>query len=90
VPVPTSAVVGYLAYRHRVQLTSDGHRPYLDAIESAFGTDIDYAMLVKLHGQDPEGQRRYSPPVCLGAIPTVVTGRPDPDHDGRTRHEALV
>lgn len=66
--------------RHRVQLTSDGHRPYLDAIESAFGAEIDYAMLVKLYGQDPEGERRYSPPVCLGAIPTVVTGRPDPEH----------
>jgi hypothetical protein len=37
-------------------------------------------MLVKLYGQGTEGERRYSPPVCLGAIPTVVTGRPDPDH----------
>jgi IS1 family transposase len=66
--------------RHRVQLTSDGHRPYLEAVENAFGTEIDYAMLVKLYGQDPEGERRYSPPVCLGAIPTVITGRPDPSH----------
>jgi hypothetical protein len=37
-------------------------------------------MLVKLYDQDAEGERRYSPPVCLGAIPTVVTGRPDPEH----------
>ena len=66
--------------RYRVQLTSDGHRPYLEAVESAFGAQIDYAMLVRLYGNDPEGERRYSPPVCLGAIPTVVTGNPDPDH----------
>jgi len=39
--------------RHRVQLTTDGHRPYLEAVESAFGMDIDYAMLVKIYGSDP-------------------------------------
>lgn len=66
--------------RYRVQMTSDGHRPYLEAVESAFGAQIDYAMLVKLYGADPEGERRYSPPVCLGTIPTVITGRPDPEH----------
>lgn len=66
--------------KHRVQLTSDGHKPYLEAVESAFGAEIDYAMLVKLYGQNAEGERRYSPPVCIGAIPTVVTGRPDPEH----------
>jgi IS1 family transposase len=65
---------------HRVQMTSDGHRPYLEAVESAFGADIDYAQLVKLYGADPEGERRYSPPVCIGTIPTVVTGRPDSEH----------
>ena len=37
-------------------------------------------MLVRLYGSDPEGERRYSPPVCLGAIPTVISGRPDPEH----------
>ena len=46
---------------NRVQLTSDGHRPYLEAVEEAFGFDIDYAMLVKVYGAAPEGQRRYSP-----------------------------
>ena len=66
--------------RGRVQMTSDGHRPYLEAVEGAFGADIDYAMLVKLYGQDPENERRYSPAKCIGAIPTVVTGRPDPEH----------
>jgi hypothetical protein len=58
--------------RYRVQMTTDGHRPYLEVVESAFGAQIDYAMLVKLYGSDPEGERRYSPPVCLGAIPTVI------------------
>ena len=65
---------------HRVQLTSDGHRPYLEAVESAFGADIDYAMLVKLYGNDGDHERRYSPAECIGAIPTVITGRPDPSH----------
>ena len=63
-----------------MQLASDGYRPYLDAVETAFGAGIDYAMLVKLYGQDPENERRYSPAKCIGAIPTVITGRPDPDH----------
>jgi IS1 family transposase len=69
--------------RHRVQLTSDGHRPYLEAVEAAFGADIDYAMLVKLYGQtdDPKSpERRYSPAKCIGTVPTVITGRPDPTH----------
>jgi len=66
--------------RHRVQLTSDGHRSYLEAVEAAFGADIDYAMLVKLSGQDPENERRYSPAKCIGAVPTVIAGRPDPSH----------
>jgi hypothetical protein len=65
---------------HRVQLTSDGHRPYLEAVESAFGSSIDYAMLIKLYGHDQQNERRYSPAQCIGAIPTVITGRPDPEH----------
>ena len=52
---------------NRVQLTSDGHKPYLEAVEGAFGGDIDYAMLVKIYGAAPEGQRRYSPAICTGA-----------------------
>lgn len=52
---------------NRVQLTSDGHRPYLEAVEGAFGGDIDYATLVKIYGAAPEGQRRYSPAICTGA-----------------------
>src|SRR5687768_8381274 len=47
--------------KHRVQLTTDGHRAYLEAVESAFGADIDYAMLIKLYGTSPEAETRYSP-----------------------------
>ena len=64
----------------RVQLTTDGHKAYLEAVEGAFGADIDYAMLVKLYGTAPEGQRRYSPPECIGAVKTTVEGKPDRRH----------
>ena len=64
---------------HRVQMTTDGHKAYLEAIEGAFGTDIDYAQLVKLYGAaNPE--RRYSPAECIGARQEAVTGDPDPKH----------
>ena len=62
---------------HRVQLTSDGHAPYLEAVEGAFGADIDYAMLVKIYGPSAEGQRRYSPADCIGAVKKVIEGKPD-------------
>jgi IS1 family transposase len=65
---------------NRVQLTTDGHRAYLDAVDGAFGTMIDYAMLVKQYGTAPEAEKRYSPPVCLGAERTVIHGNPDPAH----------
>ena len=64
----------------RVQLTSDGHKPYLQAIEGAFGADIDYATLVKVYGEAPEGQRRYSPAVCTGSHKRRIEGKPDPKH----------
>ena len=66
---------------HRVQLTTDGYRPYITAVERAFDGDVDYAQLVKLYG-DPtkEERRRYSPGVCTSAIPQRITGRPDPSH----------
>ena len=54
--------------------------PYLEAIEGAFGADIDYAMLVKVYGAAPEGQRRYSPAICTGAHKHRVEGNPDPKH----------
>lgn len=66
---------------NRVQLTSDGHKVYLDAVERAFGEDIDYAMLVKHYGPAPEGpQRRYSPAQCVGMTTGTVKGAPDKAH----------
>jgi IS1 family transposase len=65
---------------NRVQLTSDGHKAYLEAVEGAFGGDIDYAMLVKLYGETPEAQKRYSPAQCIGARKTRIEGDPDPKH----------
>ncbi|MCC6983536.1 MAG: IS1 family transposase [Bauldia sp.] len=65
----------------RIQLTSDGHRPYLEAVEGAFGADIDYAMLVKMYGEAPEAAKgRYSPAECIGIRKTTIEGSPDPDH----------
>src|ERR1700720_2402330 len=63
----------------RVQLTSDGHRAYLTAVHSAFGSDIDYAMLVKLYGAEPGGEKRYSPAKCIGARKTRIMENPDHD-----------
>jgi IS1 family transposase len=68
---------------HRVQLTTDGHRAYLQAVEDAFGADIDYAMLIKLYGEppsSPEAARRYSPSECIGMRTENITGNPDPKH----------
>ena len=66
---------------NRVQLTSDGHKAYLEAVEGAFGGDIDYAMLVKLYGAAPESVKgRYSPAECIGARKRSVEGDPDPKH----------
>jgi IS1 family transposase len=70
-----------LAFRlkNRVQLTTDGNKAYLEAVENRFGGDIDYAMLVKLYGNpQPEDQRRYSPSPYIGAEMRVITGDPDP------------
>ena len=61
---------------NRVQLTTDGHRAYLEAVEGAFGDDVDFAQLVKLYGDAPEGQRRYSPAECVGTRKHRITGKP--------------
>jgi IS1 family transposase len=66
--------------RSRVQLTTDGHMAYLNAVEDAFGTEVDYAMLVKIYGQPRETEHRYSPAVCVGCRRTAVMGDPDPAH----------
>jgi hypothetical protein len=66
---------------NRIQLTSDGHRAYLDAVEGAFGGDIDYAMLVKLYGAASDASKgRYSPAECTGIRKTRIEGSPDPKH----------
>jgi IS1 family transposase len=65
---------------NRVQLTSDGHRAYLEAVEGAFGADVDYAQIVKLYGAAPEGERRYSPAECIGIKKTPIEGNPDMKH----------
>ena len=68
---------------HRVQLTTDGHKAYLEAVEGAFGGDVDYAQLIKLYGQldaGKEAARRYSPAECKGIKKRRIEGRPDPDH----------
>src|SRR5437762_1138017 len=68
---------------NRVQLTTDGHKAYLQAVEEAFGADIDYGMLVKLYGAETHGQcheRKYSPSECIGARKDTITGNPDPKH----------
>jgi IS1 family transposase len=65
----------------RVQLTSDGHKAYLEAVEGAFGADVDYAQLVKLYGNAPENAKgRYSPAECTGIKKTRVEGNPDEAH----------
>lgn len=65
---------------NRVQITTDGHRPYLEAVEGAFGADVDYAVLQKIYGPSPDGQRRYSPAECVGIQERVIEGNPDPKH----------
>ena len=65
---------------NRMQHTSDGHKAYARAVDEVFGDDIDFAVLQKIYGPAPEGARRYSPPVCIGAKKENRTGNPDPDH----------
>ena len=65
---------------NRVQLTTDGHKAYLDAVEGAFGAAVDYAQLVKLYGDAPGPAGRYSPAECTGIKKTRVEGNPDPKH----------
>ena len=62
---------------NRVQITSDGHRPYLEAVEKAFGGEVDFAQLIKIYGETVAGQKRYSPAECIGAKKSKVVGNPD-------------
>lgn len=66
--------------KNRVQLTTDGHRAYVNAVYQAFGANVDYAMLIKQYGLDPEGERSYSPSVCTGIEKVTIIGDPDFDH----------
>lgn len=78
-----SAFIADLAsrLRYRVQLTTDGHKPYLNAVEDAFGADIDYAMLIKLYGAErPADEARYSPAQCIGTRVEPILGNPNPRH----------
>jgi len=61
---------------NRVQITTDGFRPYVNAVDDTFGADVDYAMLVKVYGGDEVNRERYSPSEIVDAVPTVVTGNP--------------
>ena len=65
---------------NRVQLTTDGHKAYLDAVNDAFGTNVDYAMLIKVYGPELAGPGRYSPPACIGTQTCAVSGNPDRSH----------
>ena len=72
-------VAGRIA--NRIQLTTDGHRVYAEAVEDAFGAEIDYAMLVKIYGASSENpESRYSPATCIGCRTGVLAGNPDTDH----------
>lgn len=65
----------------RIQLTTDGHRPYLTAVEDAFGADaIDYSVLQKVYGADTKNDTRYSPAKCIGTKEERIFGSPDPRH----------
>jgi len=65
---------------HRVQLTTDGHKPYLAAVRGAFGMDVDFATLIKLYGPEPEGLKRYSPASFVAATGRHISGHPDKQH----------
>jgi IS1 family transposase len=62
---------------NRVQLTTDGHKVYLQAVENAFGSEVDYAMLIKIYGKQPEEEKRYSPAECVGTETQIMQGKPD-------------
>jgi len=69
-----------LAENGRIQLTTDGLNAYIGAVEEAFGSEADYAQLVKLYGAEPAGDGRYAPPRVTETISTTINGNPDPEH----------
>lgn len=81
-PETANAFVSDMASRlaDRIQLTSDGLKTYLSAVVKAFGEDVDYARLVKVYGNDPEAEKRYSPAICTSCKKEGIIGDPDPKH----------
>jgi IS1 family transposase len=78
---------------NRIQLTTDGHRAYLDAVDEAWIGDVDYAMLVKLYWAEPAGKARYSPAKCVGTCRDAISGDPDPAHVSTSyveRHDLTI
>ncbi len=65
---------------NRIQLTTDGHKAYLTAVDRAFWNDIDYAMLVKVYGESAEGEKRYSPAIAMACEKHEIKSQSDPDH----------
>ena len=65
---------------NRIQLTTDGHKMYFLPVVQAFGGEVDYAQIVKVYGPDPEGEKRYSPAVCIACEKNPLVGSPDPKH----------
>jgi hypothetical protein len=66
---------------HKIQLSTDGHKAYLEAVEGAFGSEINYGMVIKLYSNPPSGtETRYSPAECCGVEKNRITGNPDPKH----------
>jgi hypothetical protein len=74
---------------NRVQLTTDGHKAYLEAVEEAFGADVDYAQLVKLYGPTITAPGRYSPADCIGAKKVRREGNPDIAHVSTSHVERM-
>lgn len=66
--------------KNRIQLTSDGHHIYRDAVEFVFGTNVDYSMMIKVFGHDRDQEARYSPGEVVGTEVIRISGKPDPDH----------
>ena len=75
---------------HRVQLSTDGRKPYLEAVEGAFGSEIDYAMVIKMYSNAPTGnETRYSPAQCCGIAKARITGKPDLAHASTSYAERM-
>lgn len=66
--------------KNRIQLTTDGHKAYLEAVGNAFGSNIDYAQLIKMYGDEKQNEKRYSPAQCTGIKTKKISGNPDMDN----------